>query len=197
MFEFYRNALQGRITDPLCADYKNDWRKRGEDRQALIDFVLRQQSIPYFLCHCNAGFGLSKEYLMDAFRDYINGNYATIDADGVEGGNYKSELYVGFEGVLSLSADVICCMWSNIHETEITPAKATKIYVGCHSDVHITCNGYNSIIVMLFDDSKIWVDRLDKESTITIYRYSDKASIEIGADCAINKVRTFDKEIRL
>ena len=55
MFSFYKAALQGAITSPLCADYKNEWRGCGNDKDKLVKLVMRQQSLPYFITHCYNG----------------------------------------------------------------------------------------------------------------------------------------------
>lgn len=196
MFEFNKNALQGVLTNPLCAEYKDEWRRCGNDKKKLVDLVLRQQSLPYFIEHCRKGKGLSKEYIQREFADYINGNHTAIDVDGVKG-DYKTELYVGYNGILSVSDDVLCAMWCNIPSLEIKATKAVKLYIGCKSKVHLNCEGYNSIIVMLYDQSTLYIDEADEETMITVYRYDKKARVETGKWCLAKKVRIFDKELRL
>ena len=141
-------------------------------------------------------YGLSKRYILKNFGEYINGNYVGIDVDGVQGG-YKTELYVGFEGVLSLSDDVTCFMWATIPSLEIKRCKASKIYVSCGSSVNLVCGGFNNITVMLFDDSRVVLEDVDEESNISIYRYSNKASVEYGKFCLSDNVKIFNKELRL
>ena len=85
MFTFYKNALQGTLTKPLCDEYRNEWRSCGDDKERLVRLVMRQQSIPYFMAHCHDGKGLGKEYLMRTFRNYINGKMEISDADGGDG----------------------------------------------------------------------------------------------------------------
>lgn len=195
MFEFQRNAFQGSITHPLCDEYKDEWRKCGNDKRKLVDFVLVQQSIPYFLSHCHSNKGLSKEYIFSEFSEYINGKYVAIDADGVNGG-YKSELYVGYNGYLSASDDVLCMMWCKIPQMQIEATKAIKMYVGCYSEIRLNCDGYNNVTIMLFDDSKVCIDDVDEDSNILIYKYSDKCSVEIGKYC-LGKVKEFNKDLIL
>jgi hypothetical protein len=48
----------------------------------------------------------------------------------------------------------------------------------------------------LFDNSKITSEELDEDSSVTVYKYSDGASVELGKYC-LGKVKAFDKELRL
>jgi hypothetical protein len=57
MMQFYKAALQGAITDPLCIEYKNEWRACGDDKERLMRLGLRQQSLPYVITHCYQGKG--------------------------------------------------------------------------------------------------------------------------------------------
>lgn len=195
MFEFYKAALSGAITKPLCSEYKNAWRKCGDDKEKLVRLVLKQQSLPYFFAHCYQDKGLSEEYLLEEFGAFLNGKYTGIDVDDVIG-DYKTQLYVGYEGGLSVSDDVLALMWSNIPSLEIPTCKATKIYCGCGSSVNIKCNGFNSLIIMLFDDSQVLVDDLDENSTILVYRYSEDCDVNVGDGC-LGSIKVFNKELKL
>lgn len=195
MFRFYKAALSGDLTTPLCASYKAAWRACGDDKEMLVRLVMKEQSLPFFFTHCYQDKGLSKNFILDEFGDFVNGKYTGIDVDGVIDG-YKTELYVGYNDVLSVSDDVLAVMWSAIPSLEIPTCKATKIYCACGSEVHLVCGGYNSIVVMLFDNSKIMLDDVDNESNITIYKYSDDAIVETGKFC-LKEPKVFLKTLRL
>ena len=197
MFDFYKAALSGAITAPLCADYKNEWRGCGENKDKLVKLVMRQQSLPYFITHCYSGKGLSKEYIQKTFQDYINMNTQKaiiFDADGVKG--YTYSIYVAFKGVFKAVTDVLSLMWCSNTLTQIQAAKCPVIYVGCGSTIHITCEGYNSPKIYLFDDSKVIIDDADETCDITIYKYSPNAQVELGKYC-LGKVKVFNKDLRL
>lgn len=195
LFNFNKNALQGVITNPLCAEYRADWRKCGDDCRKLTDLLLGQQALPYFTQHCYKGVGVSKKYMLDKFADYINGKYRALNVDGVEG-EYYSSLYITDKTVHDLADDVTCFMWSDVPMVEIKPTKAIKLYVACKSEVNLFCGGYNSIVIMLFDESKVNLCYVDEESTVTVYKYSDKASVKEGALC-FSEPKVFNKELRL
>lgn len=197
MFSFYKSALSGVITTPLCADYTQEWRGCNDDKEKLMKLVMRQQSLPYFITHCYQGKGLSKEYILKAFGDYVNMNTEKAiirDADLVQG--YTYALYVAFKGIFKATVDVLAFMWcSNTHVT-IQASKCPIFYVGAKSTIHITCDGYNCPRIYLFDDSKVILDDVDEDSRVIIYKYSDNAQVEIGKYC-LGDVKTFNKELRL
>lgn len=195
MFLFYKNALQGEITNPLCADYKNEWRACGDDKEKLISLALRQQSLPYLITHCYQGKGISKEYILNAFSNYINGSKMLKDCDGVQG--YTYEMWVGVNDYfLKPHADVTSYMWVKNVTLRIGETTCPVIYVGCGSHVHLSLDGYNCPHIYLFDDSKVTIDDADEDSKVVIYKYSDKAQVELGKYCLAD-VKVFNKELRL
>ena len=197
MFSFYKAALQGAITSPLCADYKNEWRGCGNDKDKLVKLVMRQQSLPYFITHCYNGKGLSKEYIQKTFADYINESTkkaVIFDADGVKG--YTYSIYVAFEGVFKAVTDVLTMMWCNNTNVTISKAKCPILYVGCGSTVHLTCEGFNSPKIYLFDDSKVILDDVDETCDVIVYKYSPNAQVELGK-YALGNVKVFDKQLKL
>lgn len=193
MLKYYKNSL----LDGLCADYKGRWQRAHEDEEQLVRLVLNQQAIPHFLTYCHEGKGLSMDYILEDFSDFINGNYTALNADGVDG-DYKSQLYIGHtENIYVESTDVLVLGWCNVPSLEIKPTKSVKVYVGCSSNVYIDCGGYNNVIVMLFDDSVVHLEDVDEDSHVTIYRYSEEAFVERGKYCISENVKVFDKELKL
>jgi hypothetical protein len=70
------------------------------------------------------------------------------------------------------------------------------LYVSNKSNLHLICEGYNSVNVKLFDNSKITIEELDEDSSVTVYKYSDDASVELGKFC-LGNVKVFNKKLRL
>lgn len=197
MFDFYKNALSGAITSPLCAEYRNEWRMCNGNKGRLVMLALRQQSLPYLIEHCYKGKGLSKEYILKEFKEYINMNTEKAiirNADLVQGYDYS--LYVAFKGILRACTDVLCLMWCNNPQVEIKATKSPILYVGCKSTVHLVCEGYNSPTIYLFDESKVVLDDVDDVSKVRVYKYGEKAEVELGKYC-LGDVRVFNKELRL
>lgn len=195
MFDFRKNALTGAISgQALCGEYSAAWRACGDDKERLVSLALKQQSIPYIVTACYQNLGLSKEYILGKFGDFINGKRVINDADGVEG--YKYELYVAFDGIFKPVCDVLSLMWCNYTSCDIQACKSPVIYISCNSDVHLTLDGYNSPHIYLFDDSRVTIDEADEESKVVIYRYSENAEVVTGKYC-LAKVTVFDKQLRL
>lgn len=190
LFNYYKNSL----TNGLCADYKGRWRACGDNKAELVKLVLAQQSLPHFIYYCYNGLGLSKDFIIENFGDYINGKAIVNDADDVQG--YTYSLYVGFKGDFSARSDVLALMWATNTRCTINATKSPVLYVGCGSRVRLSLDGYNCPRIYLFDDSEIVLDDGDENSKVTIYKYSDKANVEINKYCLAD-VKVFTKELKL
>lgn len=190
LFNYYKHAL----SNGLCSEYKGRWRACHDNKEQLVKLVMAQQSLPHFIHYCYNGMGLSKEYIQETFGDYINGNAVINDADGVDG--YTYSLYVGFKGGFKAAVDVLSLMWCNNTNVTVETSKCPVIYVGCGSHVHLSLDGYNCPHIYLFDDSKVTIDDTDEDSKVVIYKYSDKAQVELGKYC-IADVKVFDKQLKL
>lgn len=190
LFNYYKHAL----SNGLCSEYKGRWRACHDNKEQLVKLVMAQQSLPHFIHYCYNGMGLSKEYIQETFGDYINGNAVINDADGVDG--YTYSLYVGFKGDFKAAVDVLSLMWCNNTNVTVETSKCPVIYVGAGSHIHLSLDGYNCPHIYLFDDSKVTIDDTDEDSKVVIYKYSDKAQVELGKYCLAD-VKVFNKELRL
>jgi len=196
MIDFKRNALLGNISgQPLCADFKAAWRQCNGNKEMLVRLALMQQSTPYFSHACYEHLGLSKEYIKEHFKDYING-YIVSDCDGVEGYTYALYVDWDYENDLDVKTDVASIMWTVGANIVIPNTKCPTIYLSNRSNVHLVGEGYNSINIKLFDKSKITIEDLDEDSEVVVYKYSDDAQVELGKFC-LGKVKVFRKELRL
>lgn len=191
MFMFYKNAL----TNGLCEEYKNYWRGANGNKSRLVELAMIQQAIPFFATYCYKGDGLSKEYLLEEYKDYIN-DTTLFDCDGVHGYSYK--LYVDYKSdVMPLDVDVSHFMYCNGITINVAETKCPTIYISNKSNVTICCDGYNSLRVYLFDESKVVIDNCDEDTDVVIYKYSDNCNVEKGKYCLSEKVKEFSKELRL
>ena len=195
MLIFKKNALLGKISaEPLCMQYKQAWRACGNDKEMLVRLALSQQSIPYMSHACYANLGLTKDYILENFSEYINGKRVFNDVEGVNG--YTYQLYVAFERDFKAVTDVTSLMWCNGPQVLISATKCPVFYISNSSNVHISCEGYNSPKIYLFDDSVVTIDDVDETCDIIIYKYSDKATVELGKFC-LKEPKVFNKELRL
>lgn len=195
MFRFYKSALSGEIATPLCSEYKSAWRKCGDNKEMLVRLSLSQQALPFVATHAYQKKGLTKEYIKEHFKEYINGRILK-DCDGVDGYTYALYVDWDYENDLNIETDVASVMWSTGANIVIPQCKCPTIYLSNKSNVHIVGEGFNTVNIKLFDESKITVDDIDKDSEIIVYKYSDKAAIEEGKYC-FGKVKVFNKELRL
>jgi hypothetical protein len=191
MFGFYKNALM----NDLCDEYKGLWRNASDDKNKLVQLAMRQQSCPYFATMCYNGRGLSKEYLLEQYNDYINGTIL-FDCDGVHG--YTYGLFVDYKGdVIDLEVDVSHIMFCEGITINVQETKCPIIYISNKSDVNVCCSGYNNVQIYLFDESRVTISEADEDCTIVVLRYSDKCKVEQGKFCLTDKVKVHDKELRL
>ena len=194
LFMFYKAALEGKFTTPLCSEYKSAWRKCGDDKEMLVKLALKQQSIPYLSHACYESMGLTKEYILNNFGKLINGKRTFENVEGVDG--YTYQLYVGYDKDFDIISDVTSMMWCNNIQIAVKATRCPVIYISNRSNVHLIGDGYNSINIKLFDESKVTIEDLDENSEAIVYKYSDKAAVEEGKYC-FGKVKVFNKELRL
>ena len=196
MLEFNKNAILGNIGgEPLCADYKQRWRMCGDDKEKLVKLAMIQQSLPYFVTACHNGLGLTKEYIKENFKDYINGRVLN-DCDDVEGYTYALYVDWDYENDLEINTDVASIMWTVGANMIVQNTKCPTIYISNRSNVHLVCDGYNTVNVKLFDDSVLTIEDLDENSNVVVYKYGGNAKVELGKYC-LGSVKVFPKELRL
>lgn len=195
LFMFYKSALEGKFTTPLCSEYKSAWRKCGNDKEMLIRLAMRQQSLPYFSTACYEKLGLTKEYIKENFNEYING-YVLEDCDGVKGYTYALYVDWGCENDLETKTDVSSLMWCVDTNMIVPKCKCPTIYISNSSKICLSCEGYNSVNVKLFDDSELIINDTDESCEVVIYKYSDNARVELGKFC-LKEPKIFNKELRL
>lgn len=189
MMFFQKNAL----LNNLCGEWKNMWKACKNNKEKLVRLSLMQQSIPFFASYCYNGNGLSKDYILGEFKDYINGKILQ-DCDNVKGYSYR--LFVGYTDDIREQADVTHLMWSDIPIYVVERYKCPILYISNKSTVSLIADGYNYIRVYLFDESELVIEDLDEESTVIVYKYSDKCKVTKGKYC-LGKVNEFEKTLRL
>lgn len=194
LFNYKKNALVGAIESPLCAEYSAKWRACGEDKEKLFRLGVMRQSLPHLMTYAAKGLGVTKNGLMTDFAEYVNGNYTGIDVDCVEGG-YTTQLYVGYESNIYEVADTMGFMWCNA-DIDIRATVCPTLYVGCDTTLHLFLDGYNTISVYLFDNSKVVIEDADVSCNVVVRKYSKECSVEKGKYCLCG-VREYSKELRI
>ena len=186
---FRRNALLAN----LCGEWDALWRAAGDDKYELVKLSLMHQSIPFFADSCYRGKGLSKEYIMREFADYINGGCEVHDADDVVG--YTSELYVGFNDVFTAKANTTHLMWCDDTTVNVAVTKCPILFLSNKTDVVINGDGYNHVVVYMFDESRVQFGYFDETCSATVYKYSDRCLVERGMLCLSEKIKEYDKDL--
>ena len=196
LFDFYKNALSGVLSDPLCAEYRDEWRASSGDKERLVALSLRQQSIPFFAHYCSEGKALDEDYILRNFSDYING-YTILDADGVYG--YTYGLYVDWDSDNDLVVDknVSHVMWTTDATLLVPKTKCPIIYLSTNSNIHLVCDGYNYIKVYMFDKSVLTIDDCDNSTSVVVYKYDRRCDVRKGRYCICDKIHEHEKELRL
>lgn len=190
MLIFRRNAL---LAD-LCKEWDGMWTACHNDKEKLMRLVLMQQSAPYFADFCYRGKGLTKDYCLQEFGDYLNGRVFN-DCDHVKG--YTYAMFIDPPMDVEMNMDVAQFLWCDNTNIVIPQTKCPTLYISNKSKIHLSCDGYNSVKVYLFDESTLYLDDIPEESNVIIYRYSKKAKVEVGRYCLSSKIRQFDKLLRL
>lgn len=191
IFKYYKAAL----VNGLCNEYKGYWQASGDDKLKLITLAMSQQAIPHVATYAYNGQGLTKEYILGNFKDYINGKTKILDADGVDG--YTYALYIAENRILVPPVDVCHLMWCNDITLQLNACKCPFLYISNKSDVNIVMNGFNSPKIYLFDESSITIEDADETCSATIYKYSDKCKVNYGKFCLSKRIKEHRKELRL
>lgn len=190
MMFFRKNAILAN----LCAEYNQKWTACHCDKERLMRLVLMRQSAPFFADYCYNGRGLTKEYCLQEFGDYVGGKKFD-GVDGVDG--YTSCMYVGANGEVDGDADTTQMLWCEGTDVSVPETKCGTFYISNRSSVKLTLNGYNSVSVYLFDESSVTIEDADETCNMVVYKYSRSAAVEKGAYCTSDNIRIFEKELRL
>ena len=83
----------------LCGQYKTMW-DACRNKKDLIDMALDANGVEFMADSIEFGWGLSKEYLIKEFGDFINGKYQR------NRGGYKSRMYVGYEEDITIDSTI-------------------------------------------------------------------------------------------
>lgn len=105
----------------LCGQYKTMW-DACRNKKDLIDMALDANGVEFMADSIAFGWGLSKEYLMKEFGDFINGKYQRNK------GGYKSRMYVGYEGDITIDSTI-------------------TLLVGCKGKVIVPCSMVGNIYI--------------------------------------------------
>lgn len=189
-FKFLKNAYE----TGLCDEYRDLIRSCREDKLEIMRLAMRQQSIPYVAEKMRQGV-IKKQYLLKNYGGYLNG-YVLHDCDDVP--NYTYSWFVDYDYVndLEVTTDVAHISYTKKTTVIVPETKCPTLYISNKSDVSLVCEGYNTVKVYMFDNSRLIVEDTDTETDLIIYEYSDSCEVTNGKFC-LGKVKTFRKELRI
>lgn len=187
---FYR---KNSILANLCKDWNGRWAACHGDKDKLMRLVLARQAAPHFATFCYNGAGLSKEYCLREFGDYVNGRIFN-DVDGVEG--FTSCMYVDASESLKIASDTTQLLWCDNVDVTVPATKCPALYISNRSVINLNLEGFNIVSVYLFDESVLNVEDADQTCEVIVYKYSSRAEVNVGKFC-FGAVKTFNKQLRL
>ena len=190
----FLNFLKDAYSSGLCNEYRDEIRRCHEEKLQLVRLAMRQQSCPWVATKMYEGV-ITTDYILNTFGEYLNG-YVLKDCDNVTGYNYMWFVDWDYVNDIVASADVLHISHTVGANIVVPQTKAPTIYISNHSNVHLVCEGFNSVNIKLFDKSIVTIEDLDENSEVFVYKYSKNAKVELGKYC-LGKVKVFDKELRL
>lgn len=190
LFNFIKTSYVG----GLCDTYKKEIWGCVDNKEKLARLAMRQQSIP-FVTTMLAKSHTTKEQVVEFFNGYING-VVLHNCDKVEGYTYCWYVDYNYDNDIVANVDVINVSFTVGANIVVPKTKCPTIYVGNRSNIHLVCEGFNSVKVYLFDKSQLTIEDADEESDVTVFKYSDECRADIGKYC-LAKVKTHNKELRL
>ncbi len=130
ILQFKRNG----ILLGLCGKYKGLW-DACSSKSELVRLALDVNGIEFMSDSIAFGWGLSRDYLMKEFGEFMNGAYRCQER------GYTSEMYVGARGVVSVSSTLVLAAYCDGLELLVPEHMACKVYVcGC-SRVRVESRG--------------------------------------------------------
>ena len=129
MLAFKRNA----VLLGLCDEYKAAWNSV-KSRKDLVDLALDANGVEFMAKSVAEGWGLSKEYILDNFGDYVNEGYVR------DKGGYTSKLYVDYGGDIFAPATLNLLVGCNT-SVLVPEGSVCKIYVCGKTYVRVNCMG--------------------------------------------------------
>lgn len=171
---FYKNSLLRN----LCTDFKGAWNMCKEDKEKLFNLSMHQQSIPYLATAIYQGWGLSIDYVKDNFSDYINAKYVGTNCDNVAG-DYTYSSWYDFDADIELNED-ICSLCRCSCQLIVQEIKCPILYIHNKSNITLSLDGFNTVRIYLFDESNLYIPYIRNNSSVIVYKYSDKCKVEVG-----------------
>lgn len=191
---FFKNEAFNRN---LCSQYVDLWAS-AKNKQMLYNLSMRYNSIRYIALSIYEGWGVSLDYILSEFKDYINGKeVATIYLDD----NLQADglMYVCLNDTsIDMNVDVVNIIKCN-NLTINTNRYATQLHINNDSHCKLNIASDGNIMIYLYDTSTIDLGKLRKGQRVFIYDYrhdKTKDGIKYQSDdkCVIIKERSLNND---
>lgn len=121
----------------LCGEYGEKWADAATQKE-LVDLASDINGADFLCSSVAKGWGLSKDFLLRNFGDYINGRYVSRHG-GTKG--YTSEVFIGCDGEIRARATILIILYSNV--TVYVPENhACRVFAAGNTNIAIQCDGY-------------------------------------------------------
>lgn len=136
LLELKRDALMM----GLCDEYKDKWDKCSTKRD-LVKMALDSNGIEFMADSIAFGWGMSKEYLLKEFGEFMNGLFICDE------GGYTSEMFVGAHGVVKSRSTLMLVAYCDDLEIIVPENTFCRIYVCGGSKVYMNSFGVAYLVV--------------------------------------------------
>lgn len=121
----------------LCGKYNEKWADATTQKE-LVDLATDINGADFLCASVAKGWGLSRDFLLQNFGDYINGRY--VSAHG-EKKDYTSEVFIGCDGEIRARTTIIIVLYSDV--TVYVPKNhACRIFAAGNTNIGIQCDGH-------------------------------------------------------
>lgn len=181
---------QNAIDKNLCVEYALKWAKI-KDKESLFALACVPQSCGYIARSIYEGWGVSIDYIINEFGDYINGKYVVNNLDGVK--DATGAMYIKYNGKIDTPlcdiTQFIGCEGTYIH---IADGSAVTLHISNSSDIKLSLGNCN-VRIYLYDESTVDLGDISKDTKVSIAHYGNgKVLWEERGGCVINKKMKHD-----
>lgn len=125
----------------LCGDYKEKWGNSTTHRD-IIHLATDVNGADFLCASAEKGWGLSKDFILQNFPEYINGKY--IARQGKDKG-YTSEIFIGYSGKITARTTILIVLYSDA-TVQVPKNHVCKIFAARNPNINIQCEGYCELI---------------------------------------------------
>lgn len=124
----------------LCGDYKGKW-DNAQTPKELVKLATDINGADFLCASVAKEWGLSKDFLLKNFGEYINGKFIARQEKG-----YTSEIYIGHTDKIVSFATILILLYTEDAVVHIPKNHVCKIYAAQNTNLVIMCEGCAELI---------------------------------------------------